>query len=90
MCGWEMGPALTMVHAAASCCQTEAEAAAKQADIRIKHLQKQLAEQQKALASKQKEGSKLQADLDKERKAVEQCRWGGVGTHVVAVMVLHY
>ena len=55
--------------------QTEADAAAKQADIRIKHLQKQLNEQQKALNSKQKEGSKLQSDLDKERAAVEQCRW---------------
>lgn len=54
--------------------QTEAAAAAKAADVRIKHLQKQLGEQQKQLASKQKEGSKLGADLERERGAVEQCR----------------
>lgn len=37
------------------CLQTEAEAEAKAADTRCKHLTKQLAEQRKALASKQKE-----------------------------------
>ncbi|KAL4421732.1 hypothetical protein ABPG77_002348 [Micractinium sp. CCAP 211/92] len=54
--------------------QTEAEAEAKAADTRCKHLQKQLAEQRKALASKQKEGSKLQQELAREQAAVEQCR----------------
>lgn len=54
--------------------QTEAEAEAKAADTRCKHLQKQLAEQRKTLASKQKEGSKLQQELARERAAVEQCR----------------
>lgn len=55
--------------------QTESDAAIKQAEMRIKHLQKQLSEQQKALTSKQKEGSKLQADLEKEREAVEKCKY---------------
>ncbi|PRW61562.1 structural maintenance of chromosomes 2-1 isoform A [Chlorella sorokiniana] len=59
--------------------QTEAEAEAKAADTRCKHLTKQLAEQRKALASKQKEGSKLLKDLEKERAAVQQCQAAAAG-----------
>lgn len=54
--------------------QTVAEAEAKAAETRSKHLLKQLAEQRKALASKEKEGSKLPKDLQRERAEVEQCR----------------
>ena len=54
--------------------QTSAEADAKQADMRSKHLQKQLAEQQKGLQSLEKEAVKLQRDLAKEEGAVQSCR----------------
>ena len=53
--------------------QTSAEADAKQADMRSKHLRKQLAEQQKGLQSMQKEAAKLQRDLVKEEAAVQAC-----------------
>ncbi len=53
--------------------QTSAEADAKQADMRSKHLQKQLAEQQKGLQSLEKEAVKLQRDLAKEEAAVQSC-----------------
>lgn len=55
--------------------QTSAEAEAKQADIRSKHLQKQLAEQQKGLSSMEKEAVKLQKDLAKEEAAVQGCQF---------------
>lgn len=55
------------------CLQTAAEAEAKQADIRSKHLQKQLAEQQKGLHSKEQEAKKLQHDLAKEQSRVQAC-----------------
>ena len=54
--------------------QTAAEAEAKQADIRSKHLQKQLAEQQKGLRSKEQEAKKLQQDLTKEQARVQACQ----------------
>ena len=54
--------------------QTSAEAEAKQADIRSKHLQKQLAEQQKGLRAMEREAVKLQADLAKEEAAVQACQ----------------
>jgi hypothetical protein len=54
--------------------QTSAEADAKQADMRSKHLQKQLAEQHKGLQSLEKEAVRLQRDLAKEEAAVQSCR----------------
>ena len=54
--------------------QTEADAEAKAAELRIRHVQKQLAQQQKALTSMKKEGSQLLKDLEQEREAVELCR----------------
>jgi septal ring factor EnvC (AmiA/AmiB activator) len=54
--------------------QTEAAAAAQAAETRAKHLGKQLAEQQRALAKKEKEGGKLEADLAKGRRAVDEAR----------------
>lgn len=54
--------------------QTSAEAEAKQADIRSKHLQKQLAEQQKSLHGMEKEAVKLQKDLANEEAAVQACQ----------------
>ncbi|KAL0051178.1 hypothetical protein WJX82_003135 [Trebouxia sp. C0006] len=54
--------------------QTSAEADAKQADMRSKHLQKQLAEQQKGLQFLEKEAVKSQRDLAKEEAAVQSCR----------------
>ncbi|KAA6425080.1 MAG: structural maintenance of chromosomes 2 [Trebouxia sp. A1-2] len=54
--------------------QTSAEADAKQADMRSKHLQKQLTEQQKGFQSLEKEAVKLQRDLAKEEAAVQGCR----------------
>ena len=54
--------------------QTSAEADAKQADMRSKHLQKQLIEQQKSLQSVEKEAAKLQKDLAKEEAAVQACQ----------------
>ena len=54
--------------------QTTAEAEAKQAEMRSKHLQKQLAEQQKGLQSVEKESAKLQRDLAKEQAAVQACQ----------------
>ncbi len=54
--------------------QTSAEAEAKQADMRSKHLQKQLAEQHKSLQSMEKEAVKLQRDLGKEEAAVQACQ----------------
>ncbi|PSC74142.1 structural maintenance of chromosomes 2-1-like [Micractinium conductrix] len=59
--------------------QTEAEAEAKAADTRCKHLSKQLGEQKKALAAKQKEGGKMARDLEAARTAVEACRGGLAG-----------
>lgn len=53
--------------------QTSAQADAKQADMRSKHLQKQLAEQQKGLQSLEKEAVRLQRDLAKEEAAVQAC-----------------
>lgn len=54
--------------------QMEADAEAKAAETRVKHLQKHLTEQKKALAAKQKEGSKLEKDLHKETEAVQACQ----------------
>jgi len=54
--------------------QMEAEAEAKTADTRSKHLQKQIAEMKKTLSAKQKEGSKLEKELQKETEAVQACR----------------
>ncbi len=54
--------------------QTEAEAEAKAAEARVKHVGKQLAERRKALASKEKEGSKLAAEVERERAAAASCR----------------
>lgn len=54
--------------------QTAAEAEAKQADIRAKHLKAQLADQQKALASNQKEAGQLQRELDKQVSKVQTCQ----------------
>ncbi|KAK9829006.1 hypothetical protein WJX72_003368 [[Myrmecia] bisecta] len=53
--------------------QTAAEADAKQADMKAKHLQKQLAEQRKALGSKETEAAKLQKDLQRKQSLVEEC-----------------
>ena len=50
-----------------------ADAQAKQADTKIKHLQKQLLEQRKLQRTKQKEADSLQANLEKEQKAVQSC-----------------
>ena len=54
--------------------QTSAEAEAKQADIRSKHLQKQLAEQQKGLNGMERDAAKLQKDLANEEAAVQACQ----------------
>ena len=54
--------------------QTCAEAEAKQADIRSKHLQKQLAEQQRGLHGMEREAVKLQKDLAHEEAAVQACQ----------------
>lgn len=54
--------------------QTAAEAEAKQAGIRAKHLQGQLAEQQRALASNQKEAGQLQRELDKQVSKAQACQ----------------
>lgn len=54
--------------------QTAAEAEAKQADIRAKHLKAQLADQQKALTSNQKEAGQLQRELDKQVAKVQACQ----------------
>lgn len=51
--------------------QTSANAEAKQAETRVKHLQKQLAEQRRALGSRDKETAKLQAELSKGQAAVD-------------------
>ena len=56
--------------------QTAAEAEAKQADIRAKHLKTQLSEQRKALESNKKEARQLQNELDKQKSAVWQCQQG--------------
>lgn len=53
--------------------QTSADAEAKQATVRIKHLEKQLAEQRKALTSKDEEARRLQADQAKGQAAVQAC-----------------
>jgi structural maintenance of chromosome 2 len=52
----------------------EAEAEAKAADTRIKHLTKQFAEKKKALTAKEKDGSQMQAKLDAEMAMVEECK----------------
>lgn len=57
-----------------SAVQTSAEAEAKQADIRSKHLQKQLAEQQKGLNGMEREAARLQKDLANEEAAVQACQ----------------
>lgn len=54
--------------------QTAADAEAKAADVKQKHLRKQVAEQRKALAGKDKEAAGLRAQLDKAGAAVEKCR----------------
>ncbi|WIA36580.1 hypothetical protein OEZ86_007870 [Tetradesmus obliquus] len=53
--------------------QTAADAGAKAADIKQKHLGKQAAEQRKALASKDKEGSAMRQQLDKAQQQVARC-----------------
>lgn len=53
--------------------QTAADAEAKAADIKQKHLGKQAAEQRKALASKDKEGSAMRQQLDKAQQQVARC-----------------
>lgn len=66
------GASATFLHTPPTCLmQTEAEAEAKAADVRCKHLQKQLGEQRKALAAKEKAGSKLAKELERERAAVQ-------------------
>ena len=52
--------------------QTAAEAEAKAAETRAKHLSKQLAESKKALAAKEKEGNQMAAKLANEQDAVEE------------------
>ncbi len=59
---------------AAQNAQTAAEAEAKAADTKAKHLTKQLADQKKSLAAKQKEGSQMAVKLQKETDAVEECK----------------
>jgi structural maintenance of chromosome 2 len=54
--------------------QTEAEAEAKSAETKVKHLTKQLAEQRKTLATKEKEGGKLSSQVETERTAVDACK----------------
>jgi structural maintenance of chromosome 2 len=53
--------------------QTAADAEAKAADIKQKHLTKQAAEQRKALASKDKEGAAMRQQLDKAQQQVARC-----------------
>lgn len=61
--------------------QTAADADAKAADIRAKHLTKQLAEQRKALGAKEKEAGSAKAELAKASAAVEEiaARLAGLG-----------
>lgn len=54
--------------------QTAADAEAKAADIKHKHLNKQASEQRKALASKDKEASGMRKQLDDAQKKVDSCR----------------
>jgi structural maintenance of chromosome 2 len=54
--------------------QTQADAEAKAAETRAKHLQKQLDGQQKLFAAKRREGSQLESKLQKERDGVEEAR----------------
>ena len=54
--------------------QTEAEAEAKAADTRVKHLAKALTDSKRALANKEKEGSRMLRDLEAERSKVERAR----------------
>jgi structural maintenance of chromosome 2 len=53
--------------------QTAADAEAKAADIKQKHLSKQAAEQCKVLASKDKEGAAMRQQLDKAQQQVARC-----------------
>lgn len=53
--------------------QTAADAEARAADIKLKHLTKQAAEQRKALASKDKEAGAMRTQLDAATSKVEQC-----------------
>lgn len=52
--------------------QTAADAEAKAADVRSKHLSKQLADARKAAAAKEKEGGQLAKDLAKAQAAVAE------------------
>ncbi len=54
--------------------QTAADAEAKAADIRAKHLTKQASEQRRALGAKDKEASRLQAELAAAQRAVDKCQ----------------
>jgi structural maintenance of chromosome 2 len=54
--------------------QTAADAEAKAADIKHKHLSKQAADQRKALASKDKEASGMRKQLDEAQRKVDHCR----------------
>lgn len=54
--------------------QTSADAEAKAAHIKAKHLTKQMAEQRRQLASKDKEATRLQAELAAAQKAVSTCQ----------------
>lgn len=53
--------------------QTAADAEAKAADIKTKHLAKQAAEQRKGLASKDKEASGMRKQLDDAQRKVDAC-----------------
>ncbi len=59
------------VHA---CMQTAADGEAQAAEVRAKHAGKQAADLRKQAAGKQREATGLQADLQAQTAAVEQCR----------------
>lgn len=54
--------------------QTSADAEAKAADIKLKHLSKQAAEQRKALASKDKEAGTMKQQLDQAQEKISSCK----------------
>jgi structural maintenance of chromosome 2 len=53
--------------------QTAADAEAKAADIKSKHLSKQAADQRKKLASKDKEANGMRKQLDDAQCKVDSC-----------------
>ena len=69
--------------------QMKAEAQAKQADTKVRHLQKQIAEQRKMLKSKQKEADTMQSSLAKEQAAVASCEQR-YALLVIVVKVLNF